>query len=226
MAVTPPPVARSRDAAALEPHDPVGPRGELGSVRDQQERAPDPEPLDRVGDERRAQRVEVGGRLVEEHERRVAQERARERDPPALARRQLPPPLPDLGLVADGEAGRRTRALPRASPPPARPRSPAVGSPRRMLSATVPRKRVGRWGTQAMRLRHAAASQRRRGRASRPGRAPGRARRGAGAETRACSSRCRSGRPARPSRRARARGRRCEHVHVAGGVGEGDGLEP
>ena len=46
---------------------------------------PSLQPPDGVGDDRDAVRIQVGGRLVEDHERRVAQERAGEPDPPALA---------------------------------------------------------------------------------------------------------------------------------------------
>ena len=83
------------DPAALEPHDAVGSRGKLGTVRDQEHGAPGAQPLDRLADELGVDRVEVRGRLVEDHEGRVAQERARERDPLPLAGRQAPPALAD-----------------------------------------------------------------------------------------------------------------------------------
>ena len=170
---------------------------------------PSPQPLDRRADELGALGVEVRGRLVEDDERRVAQERARERDPLALAGRERPAAVADDRLVAVRAARGRTRRPRRARPPRARARRSAAASPSRMLSATVPRKSVGRCGTQAICARQAAgvaggevdgadAS-------TRPcvglGEAEERARR-------SCSCRRRSGRRARPSRRARARGRR------------------
>ena len=104
-------------------------------------------------------RVEVRGRLVEDDERRVAQERARERDPAPLAGRQRAAAVADERLVARPAAPRRTRRRPRArprrGPSLARPRR----APRRMLSATVPRKIVGRCGTHASCRRHASVSQ-------------------------------------------------------------------
>ena len=65
-----------------------------------QQRAPCAESLDRIADRRGARRIEVGGRLVEDHERRVAQERARERDSPPLADGE------DASAVADQRLGR------------------------------------------------------------------------------------------------------------------------
>ena len=96
---------RVDDPAALEPHDAVGSRGKLGTVRDQQHGAPGAQPLDRLADELGVDRVEVRGRLVEDHERRVAQERARERDPLPLAGRQAPPALADDRAVPVRQPG-------------------------------------------------------------------------------------------------------------------------
>ena len=117
---------------------------------DQQDGSPGPKPLDRLADELGARRVEIGGRLVQDHERRVAEEGARERDPLALAGRERPPAFADDGVVAlrqrDDEVI-RTGARRRRPAPRGRWRRAA---PSRMLSATVPRKSVGCCGTQAM----------------------------------------------------------------------------
>ena len=142
----------------LEPHDAVGARGELGAVRDQQHRAPGAQPLDRLADELGARRVEVRGRLVEDHERRVAQERARERDPLPLAGRERPPALADDRLVPVGQRGDEARRRRPARRRPARARRsrrdrragccrrPCRG---RASAAAAPRRRCAR---------HAAAS--------------------------------------------------------------------
>ena len=47
--------------------------------------------------------IEIGRRLVEDDERRIAQEGARQPDPPALARRQRPPAVAHDGPVAAGQ---------------------------------------------------------------------------------------------------------------------------
>ncbi len=109
-------------------------------------------------DERRALRVEVGGRLVEdERAARRGGTPARARSAP-LAGRQRPAAVADDRLVAVRQRARRTRPRRRAPPPPARARRARPASPSRMLSATVPRKIVGRCGTHATCRRHAAVS--------------------------------------------------------------------
>ena len=59
------------------------------------------QPLDRLCDDARARAVEVGRRLVQNHERRAAHERPGQRDAPALARRQRAAPVADERLVAE-----------------------------------------------------------------------------------------------------------------------------
>ena len=59
----------------------VSPGGKLRAVGDEEHRAPLPQPFHRLADDLGAVRIEVGGGLVEDHERRVSEERARERDP-------------------------------------------------------------------------------------------------------------------------------------------------
>ena len=83
-----------------EPHDAVGPGLQLRAVRDQEDGAPGEQALDGRGDDLGARRVEIGGRLVQDHERGVAEECARERDPPDLAGRERPAAVADDRLVA------------------------------------------------------------------------------------------------------------------------------
>ena len=61
---------------------------------DQQDGSAGPKPLDCVAHERGARRIEVRGRLVEDHERRVAEKRAREGDPLELPAESGRPPSP------------------------------------------------------------------------------------------------------------------------------------
>ncbi len=75
-------------------------------MSDQKDGAPCAYSLDRVGNQLGAQRVEVGGRLVEKHERRIAQEGPRQPEPAALARGQR------AAAVADA-ASRALAAVPR-----------------------------------------------------------------------------------------------------------------
>ena len=63
-------------------------------------------------------RVQVRGRLVEQHERRVPQERAGERDPLPLARGQSPGAFGQLAVEAVGQrVDKLRRAGPRGGPP-------------------------------------------------------------------------------------------------------------
>ena len=80
----------------------------------------------------------------------VAEERTRERDPPPLARRELAPAVADDRLVPVRELATRSRPRRRARAAWRTRSSPAAASPSRMLSATVPRKSVGRCGTSAI----------------------------------------------------------------------------
>ena len=215
--------AQTGTSLGAEPHDAVGPRLQLGTVGDEEDGAPGEQRARRRRRPLGARRVEVGGRLVQDHERGVAEERAREGDPPDLPRPRA--------------AGRRRRRPSRSRPAAharSRRRRPggasrtaasgAAASPRRMLSATVPRKSVGRWApTRPGPARRPGRS--RRGRRRRRSRARRWARPGAGAARRSCSS---------PPARARERDRlaRLElEVEVGDhrrgrGVREGDALEP
>ena len=177
------------------------------------------QPSDGVGDDRDALGVEVGGRLVEDDERRVAQERAREPDPAALAGRQRALAVPDQRGVAERQrADEVVRARPggrRRAPVARRPRGRRGGCcPRR-----VPRSSVGCWGVQATSRRQAsdASTSAGRRRRRRSGRRWARAGRAAG--SRPCSFPRRSRRPERPS--ARARGARSKPVEHERGRGRG-----
>ena len=121
---------------------------------------PSPRRVDRLADELRAGGVEVGGRLVEDHERRVAQERPRQRDAPRLARRQRPAAVADHACRSPSGSAATKPSAPASAAASRTRASSASASPRRMLSATVPRNSVGRCGTHASCARQAAASQR------------------------------------------------------------------
>ena len=115
--------------------------------------------IDGLGHRLGARRVEIGGRLVEDaRAARRGGTRARARcagagRPRAAGRRRRRPSRTRPAARA------RSASAPAARPPRGRPSSAAAGSPRRMLSATVPRKSVGCCGTQAICARHAAGSQ-------------------------------------------------------------------
>ena len=83
-----PPAAPARVPAPRvgQPDDAIRALDQLGPMRDDEHRASGAQALDGRRHERDALGVEVGGRLVEDHERRVAQEGACEPDAAALAR--------------------------------------------------------------------------------------------------------------------------------------------
>ena len=133
-----------------------------GAVRDHDDGAPAHEPADRAHDLGLGGAVEAGGRLVEQQQRRVAQERAGEREPLALAGRQP-------GAVVAEPRLQARRAARRSRPPGARrrararpPRRARPGGRVRTLSAIVPANRCGRCGTQASWACQAARSSSRR----------------------------------------------------------------
>ena len=100
-------------------------------------------PLDRL----LGAHVDVGGRLVEDQDPRLGQQRAGEGDELALAGRELDAALADLGLdpfrQRRDELGRADRRGPR----PRSPRALASGRPKAMFSRTLPEKRNPSWGT-------------------------------------------------------------------------------
>jgi hypothetical protein len=81
----------------------VGTLCELGTVRNQHERPSLSQHVDRVGDDRGALRIQIGRGLVEQHQWRVAQERARERYASPLSRREGTSSVADHCLVSVGK---------------------------------------------------------------------------------------------------------------------------
>ena len=157
--------------------------------------------------------IERAGRLVEQQQRRVLQDRAGDRDALALAARQAHAALAEEGAVALGQrADEVVREGGRARPRPPRRRSRRAGR-----SGCSPSRRPRRSRCPAARCRCARAARERDARAParrRPRRRPTRRRRSAAAAGTPCSCRRRSGRPARRSRRARRRGRSRRSVGV------------
>ena len=88
------------DPAALENDQPVHPPDRREPVRDDDGRPPRQQRPERVLNERLALRVERAGRLVQDEDRRVLQDRARDRHALALAARELDAALADERLVA------------------------------------------------------------------------------------------------------------------------------
>ena len=94
---------RLGEPAAVEHHDPVGADHAREAMGEDQRGAAFHQPIERLLDERLALGVHRGERLVEHEDRRIAQERARDRDTLALAAREADPPLADDGGVALGQ---------------------------------------------------------------------------------------------------------------------------
>ena len=88
------------DAAALEHDDRVGAPDRGQPVRDDERRAVHHQVRERLLHEQLRFGVERGGRLVEDQNRRVLQQRARDRDPLALAAREPLAALADRRVVA------------------------------------------------------------------------------------------------------------------------------
>ena len=105
------------DAAAVEHDDLVGVAHGREPVRDRDRRPPLGEPLERLLHRALGLRVERRGRLVEDEDRRVAQDRPRDRDALLLAAREAVAALADDRVVALGQRGdqlvdlRRARGL-------------------------------------------------------------------------------------------------------------------
>ena len=125
-------IARSRPAPARAARSSTTTRSacrsELSGVRDEQHRPLAPQRVDRVGHERGAHGVEVGGRLVEHDQRRRPQQRPGQGQAPALARRQRPAAVADDRVVAVGQ--RADEGV-------------GTGAPGRLAHALVRRRRVG-----------------------------------------------------------------------------------
>jgi hypothetical protein len=82
-----------RDRDLVESHHTVGQLEQCGTMRDQHHGASAGDPANGVEDRALGVAVEVGGRLVEQQQRRVAHNRAGERDPLSLARGQSGSPV-------------------------------------------------------------------------------------------------------------------------------------
>ena len=153
-------------------------------------------------------RVERGGRLVEDHERRVAEERARERDALPLADGEVVAAgelAAEHRLVALGAALRGSRARPaRAAAAATMPRASSIRSCRPEADVLARGEQVALEVLEDDRDRRRGARRgRRRRRRRRPrGRARGRAGRARRGSWRASSCRSRSRRRARPPRPA------------------------
>ncbi|HEX8753039.1 MAG TPA: hypothetical protein VF731_06440 [Solirubrobacterales bacterium] len=149
------------DEAVAQLDDAVGAAGELAAVGDEQRGASRRQSLDRGGDRELRLLVEVGGRLVEQQQRRVAQEGAGSASRCAWPAESGRPPSPT-------RVARPSGRLPTSSSSPAWriaaiTRQPeASGSARRTFSRIVPAKIVGRCGTQPICRRQAAGSTSRR----------------------------------------------------------------
>ncbi len=87
------------DTAVVEDHDPVGLEHGRQPVRDDHDSAPIQKAIQGLLDEALALRVERARRLVEEKDRGVAQERARDGDPLPLAARQSHTALAEVCAV-------------------------------------------------------------------------------------------------------------------------------
>ena len=135
------PTGSEHRGAVQEANHPVGAQDQLGAMRDHQHRPPGLQAPDRAGHDGGALGVEVGGRLVEDHQRCVSDERPREGDPPALARRQGSLAIADDRGVPVGQRPRRTHPRPRASrrarPTPRSPRGRRGGCSRRRWRETA-----------------------------------------------------------------------------------------
>ncbi len=96
-------------AVGVERDDAVGERDQGRPVRDQHDRPPAHEPADGADHLRFGRAVEAGGRLIEQQQRGVAQERARERDALALAGREAGAAVAQPGVEAVRERVRHAR---------------------------------------------------------------------------------------------------------------------
>ena len=154
-------------------------------------------------------RVERRGRLVEDDDRGVAQDRPGDRDPLALAAGEVVPAARRGGCRGRRAGGWRTRRRARGAPARTTSRSLIPARPQTRLSRSVPSSSTVSWATIAIWLRRWCSWW---SRTSTPSTSTARRRRRAagGRGRRSCSCRRPSGRRARRSRpaRSRARGRR------------------
>ena len=157
------------DDAAVEHLDPARqPRGEVAVVRDDDDRGSACVKLVEQRHDRGAGgAVEVAGRLVGEHDRRLADERARDRDALTLAARELcrakpsPWPRPTLASASAACSRRSGDAAPGVEQPVAR-RSPAPSRARRGRTAGTRTRSASRAAPRA----HGPSAARHRGRSA------------------------------------------------------------
>ena len=102
--------------------------------------------------------VQVGGRLVQQQQRRVAEEGPGQGDPLALAGREPGAALAETGLEPFGQAGHQVGQAGSSQRPRWTSAVPGAGPAQADVVGDVPAKRCGRWGTQAIRFRQASGS--------------------------------------------------------------------
>ena len=95
--------SRFSHSAVIQHHDAIGRADGVEPVRDDERAAADQESLQGGLDLRLALRVEVRRGFVEDHQRRVHQEGARQGDPLRLSPAEPRAPLADDGLIALGQ---------------------------------------------------------------------------------------------------------------------------
>ena len=150
------------DAPAVEHEDAVAADDAGEAMGEHQGRAPAHQPVERLLDHRLVLRIDRRERLVEQQDRRVAQQSAGDGDALALAAGELDALLADDGAIALGQArdeimdigglGRRLdlfASKPPAgpcgcSPPPCRGRGRCPGSPPRSASGSAWKERLRR----------------------------------------------------------------------------------
>src|SRR5438093_4516408 len=88
------------DTPVVDDEDDVGSPNGREPVRDHEGGPARHEPLEPLHDERLGGGVEGGGRLVQDQDRRVAEDGTRDRDAELLARGERRPPLADDGVEA------------------------------------------------------------------------------------------------------------------------------
>ena len=88
------------DASVVEHHQPVGSPNRAEAVRDNESRAAGQQPLHRILDQPLALVIQTAGRLVEDENGRILEQRAGDRNALTLTTGQLPPPLSDHRVIA------------------------------------------------------------------------------------------------------------------------------
>ena len=135
------------DPAAFEDDDLAGAADRREAVGDDDRGAALQQPLQALLDRLLGAHVDVGGRLVEDQDARLGQQRPGEGDELALAGRELDAALADLGLDPVRQRGDELGWRRPSRPPPRSPRGSPPGRPKAMFSRTLPEKRKPSWGT-------------------------------------------------------------------------------